>query len=262
MIYLNADLQRLWQGRDPFAMVDSIDGKVYRKVKNRRTLQFMLDGKSYFLKQHKGAGWAEIIKNLVQLRMPVLGASNEWVALNKLQELGVDTMEVAAYGIKGSNPANLQSFIITLELTQTISLEDYCKAWPHQKPQTKLKHNLIRQLALTSKTLHHNNICHRDFYLCHFLLHTSTLDQKLDPKLSLIDLHRALVKTSLGRRWVEKDLVGLYFSALDIGLTQRDLFRFMKIYSSNSLRDCLQRDGRFWSRVDSRARQMYQRLLG
>lgn len=261
MIYLSDDLERLWRGQDPFTIVESIDGEVYREVKNRRTLRFELDGKSYFLKLHKGVGWGEIVKNLMQLRLPVLGAENEWAALNKLVELGVDTMAVAGYGTKGLNPASQQSFIITTDLTETVSLEDFCKDWPLQKPQLKLKYNLIRKVAQISRVLHQNNICHRDFYLCHFLLHIPSLGGDLNPKLSLIDLHRALVKISLSQRWVDKDIVGLYFSALDIGLTRNDRYRFMRIYSGKSLRQCLQQDGSFWHRVHSRARQMHNRLM-
>ena len=261
MIYLSEELDRLWRGQDPFKIVETIEGEVYRQVKNRRTLQFELAGKSYFLKLHKGVGWGEIVKNLVQLRLPILGAENEWTALNRLHDLGVDTMEIAGYGIKGRNPASQQSFIITNDLTETISLEDYCSNWAQQKPQLKLKYNLIRKVAQISRILHQNNICHRDFYLCHFLLHIPSLDGNLDPRLSLIDLHRALVKTRLSQRWVNKDITGLYFSALNIGLTRNDQYRFMRMYSGKSLRDCLQEDGSFWQSVDSRARQMHKRLM-
>ncbi|USE76561.1 lipopolysaccharide core heptose(I) kinase RfaP, partial [Escherichia coli] len=30
--------------------------------------------------------------------------------------------------------------------------------------------------------------------------------------------------------WRDKDLIGLYFSSMNIGLTQRDIWRFMKVY--------------------------------
>jgi len=261
MIYLNNELEGLWQGQDPFDVVESLQGKVYREVKNRRTIQFSLNGKSYFLKLHRGVGWSEIVKNLGQLRLPVLGARNEWDALKKLHKLGVDTMEVVGYGIKGHNPAKQQSFIITTDLNKTVSLEDFCKDWQQSKPQVRLKRNLIYKVAGVSKILHQNNICHRDFYICHFLLHTPTLDQDLDPKLSLIDLHRALIKNRLSRRWVEKDLSGLYFSAMDIGLTRNDLYRFIKTYSGDSLRECLNNYVGFWDKVDAKAKKMHKRLM-
>jgi heptose I phosphotransferase len=79
---------------------------------------------------------------------------------------------------------------------------------------------------------------HRDFYICHFLLHlpTRTLTSA---KLSMIDLHRAQVREQTPRRWRDKDLAALYFSALDIGLTRRDILRFLKTYFAAPLRDVL-----------------------
>jgi hypothetical protein len=47
------------------------------------------------------------------------------------------------------------------------------------------------------------------------------------PIIPLIDLHRAQLRKKTPRRWVVKDVAGLYFSVMDIGLTQRDLFRFV-----------------------------------
>ena len=60
-----------------------------------------------------------------------------------------------------------------------------------------------------------------------------------DGRLSLIDLHRAQVRDATPRRWRDKDLAALYFSALDIGLTRRDFLRFLKTYFAAPLRDVL-----------------------
>lgn len=55
------------------------------------------------------------------------------------------------------------------------------------------------------------------------------------------------------QRWLVKDVGGLYFSALNIGLSKRDLFRFMKAYSGKSLHLTLSQDEVFWRKVKSRA---------
>ena len=44
-------------------------------------------GSHYFAKIHHGVGWREILKNLLHLKLPVLGAENEWRALNLLPRL-------------------------------------------------------------------------------------------------------------------------------------------------------------------------------
>jgi heptose I phosphotransferase len=247
---------RAWQGADPFAKVSELEGEVFRQVKSRRTFRFDFEGKSYFAKIHLGVGWAEIIKNLVTLKKPIVSAANEWHGINKLTQVGIDTMTSAAFGQRGLNPATIQSFIITEDLVNTVSLEAYCKNWTSTPPKFRFKTKLIRKLATVSRKLHQAGVCHRDYYLCHFHLETTNIELV---KVSLIDLHRALIKTKLANRWVVKDISGLYFSAMDIGLTQRDLFRFMKVYSGMPLRECLNTQQSFWLNVEGKATKLYRK---
>ena len=262
MLYLNDEFSKTWQGQDPFKLVQAIEGKIYREVKNRKTLQFSLNGRSYFLKMHFGVGWAEIFKNILQLRLPITSAENEWNAVNRLHDLSIDTMTVVAYGKRGLSPAALQSFIITEDLHNTVSLEEFCARWPDQTPAFAVKSGLIYKVARAARAMHTNGICHRDFYICHFLLHKGGDGEfiNLKSRLSLIDLHRALIKENLGSRWIEKDIAGLYFSCMEIGLTQRDLFRFMCTYKGKGLRETLEEDAQFWKQVTLKATALYEKL--
>ena len=257
MLYLNEDFAKNFQGADPFKMLQAMEGNIYRQVKGRKTFQFSLNGKSYFVKLHSGVGWAEILKNLFQLKFPVLGAKNEWQAIQKLKELNIATLNTVAYGSRGWNPATRESFIITEELSNTISLEDYCRNWQQHPPPAILRRQLITSIASISRTLHSNGTCHRDYYLCHFLYHQQ---QPNPPRLSLIDLHRAMVTKSLAKRWIVKDIAGLYYSAMDIGLTRKDLLRFIRAYSGQNCRLSLSRDREFWQQVEKRAQQMLKKL--
>ena len=72
-------------------------------------------------------------------------------------------------------------------------------------------------------------------------------------------MHRALVKVRLGRRWIIKDIAGLYFSAMDIGLGKKDLLRFIGMYTGKPLRDALEEDAGFWQKVKQRALKMKQK---
>ena len=262
MQYLSEDLAKDLPKGDSFQNLLAMEGKVYRDVQGRKTLQFALAGKSYFIKNHFGVGWREIVKNLVQLRMPILGAENEWRAISKLKSLGLATMTSMAYGSRGWNPARKQSLIVTEDLAGTISLEDYCKDWRQNPPEFVLKQKLLSKLASISRTLHQGGVCHRDFYLCHFLMPKDCLDGSSDQafELFIIDLHRALIKNSLGMRWIIKDVSGLLYSAMDIGLTQRDFFRFIKTYDDMNLRDSLADNGAFWGSVEKRALSMQKKL--
>lgn len=80
-VWLAAPFDRLWAGRDPFEAVEALRGEVFRELEARRTLRTEVDGRGYFVKIHRGVGWAEIVKNLVCLRAPVLGAGNEAIRL-------------------------------------------------------------------------------------------------------------------------------------------------------------------------------------
>lgn len=259
IVNLREDFAKAWEGQDPFSKVSELNGDVYRDVKGRRTLRFEFAQRRFFAKIHAGVGWAEIIKNLLILKMPILGAENEWCAIEKLRTLGLATMTAVGFGSRGWNPATRQSFILTEALENTISLEDYCAQWPQHKPSYALKRSLIIELARISQVLHSNGLCHRDYYLCHFLLHDEaafSAGQIDTPSLSLIDLHRALIRRKLPTRWVVKDVAGLYFSALHIGLNRHDFLRFVRLYSGKSLRESFAQDAKFWQRVQRRALQL------
>ncbi len=252
-LWLCEDFARLWQGQDPFVAAFALQGETFRALEQRQTLAFTANGKRYFIKRHRGARWGEILKNLLSLRLPVVSARNEYRAIRKLQELGLRAPVIVAYGARGLLPGSLESFLVTEDVGPHETLEDHCRPWEQQPPAFTAKRALIEELADTSRRLHTGGVCHRDYYLCHFLLTAP------GTPLTLIDLHRALVKQHLDARWVIKDLAGLYFSAMDAGLTQRDLVRFMRRYRGCSLRETVERDRNFWEQVRARAMRLYRK---
>jgi heptose I phosphotransferase len=170
-------------------------------------------------------------------------------------------MTLAAYGQRGNNPAKLESFVITDALENTSTLAVLFQQF-QQPPQVRLKYALIHKVAKIASILHENGINHRDLYICHFRMPHWVLEKKLfdDPPLYLMDLHRALIhRARTPMRWITKDLGALYFSSADIGLTQRDLFRFIKTYHHTDLRTALSKHRRFWQKVQNRARRFYWR---
>ncbi len=249
----------LWHGEDPFVEVERLDGQVYRELEGRRTLRTEVDGQGYFVKIHRGIGWAEIAKNLLTAKAPVLGAGQEWRAIQRLHEVGVPTMTAVAYGERGANPASQHSFIITEELAPTVSLEDFTANWLEQPPAPALKRALIAEVARMAGTMHRAGVNHRDFYICHFLLHTDKPVTASDFRLSLIDLHRAQVRTTTPSRWRNKDLAGLYFSAIEIGLTRGDKLRFLREYFQRPLREILRDEATLLSWLEGKAERLYRR---
>ncbi|OHB67051.1 MAG: lipopolysaccharide core heptose(I) kinase RfaP [Planctomycetes bacterium RBG_13_62_9] len=262
-IWLSHEFDALWEGRDPFAEVDRLQGEVFRSTASRKTIRFAANGDYYFAKIHRGVGWREIIKNLLTLKLPVLSADNEWRALNLLHQIGVRTMTPVAFGRMGSNPARTRSFLITRELAGTTSLEDLCAAWGSQPPSSRLRRTLTEQLAAIVRRMHGHGINHRDCYLCHFHLDTSF---ELGPsgsddlRLYVIDLHRAQIRSRKPERWIVKDLAGLYFSAMDVGVTRTDRLRFIRAYEQKPLRDILRKRRSFWRRVERTAIVLHRKL--
>ncbi len=259
-LFLDEPWRALWAGKDPFVAVEALEGEVFRELEGRRTLRAEVAGRGYFVKIHHGIGWAEILKNLLSLRLPVLGAQNEWRAIQRLGELGVDSMRGVAYGQRGHNPARLRSFLVTEELAPTVSLEDYLLDWATRPPPVLLKRALITRVAEMARRMHAGGVNHRDFYICHFLLHLDPPPTAERLRLSLIDLHRAQVRARTPRRWRDKDLAALYFSVLDIGLTSRDLLRFLTAYFGRPLRHVLGEETPLLSRLATEVPRLQARF--
>jgi len=269
MIHLSSELVALLPPDvDPFEAIMGLDGELFREMEGRRTLRVRLGDQRYFLKTHSGVGWKRILEDLIQLKRPVIGAANEWRAIQRLRSLGIATADLIGYGRRGWNPARRRSFVLMGALEDTLSLEDLFQGWDRRPrrpgPEVRFKRGLIGAVAEIARCLHENGINHRDFYLCHFLLdHAAAGGAASDkaPQLYLIDLHRMQMRHAPARRWVLKDLAGLYFSSLDAGLTRRDYYRFLRSYSHRPLRETLADTG-FWRAVQRRALRLYRSHWG
>ena len=262
-------LPQIWmdrfKGRDPFEQIFALEGKVYREHEGRKTLRFTFDGKGYFVKLYRGVGWREIMKNLFHFSLPVTSAQIEWEAIKRLEKLGVRTMPLVGYGKNGRNPARIRSFVITEELDDTISLENFCRPWPSSPPPFVLKRALIMEVARIARKLHNQGMNHRDLYICHFLLNVPPRPERVEVGnllLYLIDLNRMQTRRRTLKRRRVKDIAALYFSSMDIGLTKSDLLRFIHVYADKPLRASLKQDRNFWSHVGKRAVRLYRKVHG
>lgn len=237
-----------------FDALDELDGEIFRQVESRRTFRFSMLNNLYFAKLHFGVGWREIMKNLLQLKLPIIGAQNEYDALLLLENAGVPVPKVVGFASDGVNPAARRSCIVTKSLINTLSLEDCCR----QKLVTlSRKYPLISRVAQLTRQMHEAGVNHRDCYICHFHLQLDELD-KSQPTLFVIDLHRAQIRKQTPLRWRVKDVGSLLFSAIEEdALSRNDFFRFMAAYSDKTLRQTLLEDSFFWRKVMVRARKLY-----
>jgi heptose I phosphotransferase len=253
------DIGDLFSSDDLISEAKNIEGEVFREYENRVTKRIKHNDQNYFLKFHGPVGWKEIIKNLILLKPPILGATQEYLALSRMNELGINGPKVKYYHSKGFNPSNQSSFLITKELKDTISLEDFFLEGKQKTLSFEQKNNLLNSIANITRKLHQSGINHRDLYLCHYHLDTNTDFNQID--LSLIDLHRAQIRNEVPERWLVKDIGGLYHSAIQFGLTERDCYRFLMIYFNCSLRDLFSKHHNFLEKARSRAFSMYMKPL-
>ena len=259
--FLNDDFRKFWQEQDPFAAAFELSGESYRKVKSRHTFRIELEGKGYFVKLHRGIGFGEYLKNLLQFKQPVTDAGQEYRALLHLKQHGVDTMTPAAYGCTGAVPFARTSFLITEELTDTVSLEDFCRDWRKNPPSFRVRRALIRKLGEMAGKMHRSGLNHRDCYICHFLLRKGT-ENTSDPELHVIDLHRAQIRKKVPRHYWVKDVAGIWFSAMDAGLTRHDILYFLKAYFQSELHTIRKEHAGFLKAVDETARRLYRKDHG
>ena len=240
-----------------FTRMENMQGDIARELPDRQTLKFFINGQGYYRKWHRGVGWGEIVKNLVRGRAPVLGALNEWRALNRMRALGIPGLIPVALGVRGKNPARQESFIVTRELAGVVQLDHY---FSRREYTVSTKRAIIARVAKIARALHAAGINHRDFYLCHFMLDEKSVAGVLH--ITLMDLHRAQLRGHVPERWLVKDLGGLLFSCLNLGFSRRDFLRFLKVYFDSDLRSLLrQHEGRL-ERIVQRARAIYTRDFG
>ena len=240
-----------------FEKVFHLEGEDFRLVKARRTFRFELDGKGYFAKVHRGIGWKEIFKDLFQFKMPILGARNEYNAIRHLEKIDVPTMRAAAYGKRGKNPARQESFLVTDELVNMTSLEDFVK----DERFPALRKKIICTLAEMLGKMHASGLNHRDCYICHFLLDMEKCAAG-EIKLHVIDLHRAQIRKKIPLHYQVKDVAGILFSSFDIAPTKFEMLRFIRLYSGKKLDVELAENGVFWQKVHTAARKLYRKEFG
>lgn len=263
-LILRDELGVIWGSKDVFSEVQQLSGDIAREVPGRQTLRFEMGGNIYYRKLHTGVGWGEILKNLVRLRLPVISASNEWLALNRLAEIGINSFVPVAFGEKYLNPAKRLSFIVTRELTGTQQLDYYLG---ERLQERTLGFNekcvLLREMAQIARTIHLHGINHRDLYLCHFLVDLASMQKWArdgdKPLLYLADLHRAQIRPQVPRRWLVKDLASICFSALELGLTNRDVLRALKYYFNQSLVSVKREHPGLLRDIKIRTLKLYQR---
>jgi heptose I phosphotransferase len=259
-VYLRDDIAASWSREDALSQAFALRGEVFRDVAGRRTLRVEIQRRHYFVKLHYGVGWAEILKNWLQFKRPILGASNEFEACRGLAEAGIAAPVVAAYAVSRGSLASRQSFVLCDELAGYTSLEDCTDNWHTQAPDPRLKQRVLYAVADFARRFHDRGFIHRDFYICHLLAEDKRYAQG-QVSLAVLDLHRARRFDKIPQRWLKRDLAALLFSSMDLGYSRRDWLRFIHIYTGQPLQSVMAEQGPFWRSVLERAERLYDEGL-
>ena len=143
-------------------------------------------------------------------------ASVEARAVKRLNDDGIPTMRVAAYGEQLHQDGRLHSFLLTEDLEGYRPLDDFLRErFRVRRLFTSTRRDpdlatLLEQVADVAARFHRAGYNHRDFYCCHFFI------KETDPgqfDVRLIDLQRVQYRRRFRHRWIVKDLAQLAYSA-------------------------------------------------
>jgi heptose I phosphotransferase len=214
------------------AIANFSGGQVAKNVLRERTttrLDFAhADGATYtlYLKRHQRPRIAELIKPLLRLTRPIVGARNEWEAILRFHEIGIATMIPVALGEAGG-----RSFLITEGIPGCQKLTAWLDSHRHcvHNGQLASLRRIVAGVADVARTMHAVGMHHQDFYLTHLMLPQSGAPAPIH----VLDLGRARSHSRLARRWIVKDLAQLNYSADGVSSSER--LRFLKRYLGRGL---------------------------
>ncbi len=190
-----------------------------------RTEISLPDGTRWFLKRYTRPPVFVQIKNWFAHRSRQLTACCDFLPAERLQNAGIQTPTVLAFGGKWNGLFEEKSFVLTLEIPQGQSLETKLPDCFYNGGTENRRGKLafINRLADFARTFHDTGFCHRDFYLCHIFL-----SRRGD--LYLIDLQRTFRPFFFKKRWKLKDITQLYYSASGNLVSRTDRLRFYLRY--------------------------------
>jgi hypothetical protein len=202
-------------------------GQVAKNVLRERTttrLELMdADGttRTLYLKRHQRPGLWELIKPLLRLTRPIVGARNEWQAILRFHQIGIATMVPVALG-----EARGRSFLMTQGIENCQKLTAWMDSHRHALRNGELAslRQIVDGVADVARSMHAAGMHHQDFYLTHLMVPQNGSITAIH----VLDLGRARFQPRLAHRWIVKDLAQLDYSAN--GVSASDRLRFLTRY--------------------------------
>jgi len=186
------------------------EGQPVKEVTPRRSIwRLDMGGAALYLKRHR---------HPLRLLRSSEDALLEWENLLRFHHLGLPAPLPLAAG-RRRRAWQVESFLLTQ------GLEGRKLADVLQQP-TEGWQELVRRAMALVRRVHELGFCHKDLYLCHFLVNGRGI--------WLLDLHRGRWWERLPRRWRVKDLAGLHYSCPD-WIGPRERLRLLREYLGGKL---------------------------
>lgn len=161
---------------------------------------------SYFLKWHGRSPLKDYIKPVLQLKRPIVGAWNEWLAMHRFAQTGIPSMLPVAFGAHES-----QTYVVSKGVEDCVKLSELA-ADPKADISDDDWRAIFHLLGKMTRKIHDAGLYHQDYYLGHLLLP----NDRDDHRIFVIDLGRAGHSKNLSLRWIVKDLSQLAYSSRDL----------------------------------------------
>ncbi len=209
------------------AIANYTGGQVAKNaVRERSTIRLDLadaggSTRTLYLKRHRPPRLWELVKPLLRLTLPIVGARNEWEAIVRFHEAGIATMEPVALGEHAG-----RSFVMTEGIAGCQKLTTWIDARRHTLRNGELAalRTIVAGVADVARTMHAAGLHHQDFYLTHLMVP----EKGPATPIHVLDLGRAQHHSRLADRWVVKDLAQLNYSVAGIPASER--LRFLTHY--------------------------------
>jgi len=218
--------------REAIGRIKNIDGRKHFELLHRSMVR--VAGK---LKIYKPEGTERVfIKKynpgdlLSALRFLILGskARKEWTVATRLQKLEIPTSKPLAFGEKKRGPFIKESFLITEDISEAISLDRYLKELKGGKPDlfSSKFYKILYKLASIVGNMHLKGIYHQDLHAGNVLISDNGKDGF---SLYIIDLHRTKVIKKISRKRRLFNLAQLFLS-LDEMMRKEEKVHFLARY--------------------------------
>lgn len=213
------------------SLCDAESGTLLRRLRHRENWRLDLadgDGtRTLYLKKHRGRTIGTWLRARLGLAAPSSPARVEAETTARLEQLGVPTMTVVAYGERLRPDGTLVAAFLSDELKGFEQLDLFLPPRFHSPVDPALR-SLILSVADVAGRFHRLGFNHRDFYTCHFFIRETSRGEFA---VHLIDLQRVQRwPKSLRRRWHVKDLAQLAYSTPPRLVRATDRLRFLLRY--------------------------------